>query len=197
MTENIVYVIRLELSAVLCPPCLLTLHSHTLHTHSRAPLDSWSSTPGWHTSQIYISSPGFSLLHPPSPGLSFSFPDLPLSSMFWMVPLSCSGTSKTCPKVNPPSLSPTLLPCPHWLLFRHLHLHLWHHLLTNSSWLETSLLDFPGGVVVKYPSCNEGEMGSPGLGTKTPHASGQQNSCATTTKCKESVEKKTATQAFR
>ena len=117
--------------------------------------------------------------------------------MFWMVPLSCSGTSKTCPKVNPPSLSPTLLPCPHWLLFRHLHLHLWHHLLTNSSWLETSLLDFPGGVVVKYPSCNEGELGSPGLGTKTPHASGEQNSHATTTKCKESVEKKRATRAFR
>ena len=50
--------------------------------------------------------------------------------------------------------------------------------------------------MVKYSSCNEGEMGSPGLETKIPHASGQQNS-STTTECKESMEKKRATWTFR
>ena len=34
--------------------------------------------------------------------------------------------------------------------------------------------DFPGGPVVKNPSCNAGEAGSvPCRGTKTPHAMGQ------------------------
>ena len=39
--------------------------------------------------------------------------------------------------------------------------------------------DFPGGPVVKNPSCNAGDAGSiPGRGTKIPHAVGQLSLCA-------------------
>ena len=42
--------------------------------------------------------------------------------------------------------------------------------------------DFPGGPVVKNPSCNAGHASSvPGRGTKIPHAVGQLSLCATTT----------------
>ena len=42
--------------------------------------------------------------------------------------------------------------------------------------------DFPGGPVVKNPSCNTGDSSSiPGLGTKIPHATGQLSLRATTT----------------
>ena len=42
--------------------------------------------------------------------------------------------------------------------------------------------DFPGGPVVKNPSCNAGDQGSiPGRGTKTPHAEEQLSQSATTT----------------
>ena len=42
--------------------------------------------------------------------------------------------------------------------------------------------DFPGGPVVKNPSCNTGDAGSiPGQGTKIPHAMGQLSSWVATT----------------
>ena len=45
--------------------------------------------------------------------------------------------------------------------------------------------DFPGGPVVKNLPYNAGDTGSiPGQGTKIPHAVGQLNPCATTTKPK-------------
>ena len=41
--------------------------------------------------------------------------------------------------------------------------------------------DFPGGLVVKNPPANVGDMGSiPGPGIKSPHVAGQLNPCATT-----------------
>ena len=41
--------------------------------------------------------------------------------------------------------------------------------------------DFPGGPVVKNPSCNAGDAGSiPGQGTKIPHATGLLSPRATT-----------------
>ena len=44
-----------------------------------------------------------------------------------------------------------------------------------------NIRDFPGGPVVKNPSCNAGDTGSiPGRGTKIPHAAGQLSPCATT-----------------
>ena len=46
---------------------------------------------------------------------------------------------------------------------------------------EYAYRDFPGGPVVKNPSCNAGEAGSiPGLGTKIQHAAGQLSPRATT-----------------
>ena len=42
--------------------------------------------------------------------------------------------------------------------------------------------DFPGGPVVKNPSCNAEDTSSiPGQGTKIPHDSGQLSLCAITT----------------
>ena len=41
--------------------------------------------------------------------------------------------------------------------------------------------DFPGGPVVKNPSCNAEDAGLiPGRGTKIPHAEGQLSPCAAT-----------------
>ena len=41
--------------------------------------------------------------------------------------------------------------------------------------------DFPGGIVVKNPPSNAGDLGSiPGLGTRIPHTTGQPSSRAAT-----------------
>ena len=48
--------------------------------------------------------------------------------------------------------------------------------------LQVSTWDFPGGPVVKSPSCNAGDVGLiPGQGTKISHAMGQLSPGATTT----------------
>ena len=57
----------------------------------------------------------------------------------------------------------------------------------GESWLgkagkENSCLVLPGGPVLKNQSSNAKDISSiPGWGTKIPHATGQQTSCATTT----------------
>ena len=41
--------------------------------------------------------------------------------------------------------------------------------------------DFPGGLVIKNPSCNAGDTGSiPGQGSKIPHSTGQLSPCTAT-----------------
>ena len=48
--------------------------------------------------------------------------------------------------------------------------------------IKTRYGDFPGGLVVKNPPSNAGDVGSiPGQGTKIPHAAGKLSPCATTT----------------
>ena len=48
--------------------------------------------------------------------------------------------------------------------------------------IEIAKRDFPGGPVVKNPSCNAGDAGLiPGRGTKIPHAAGQLSPHAATT----------------
>ena len=57
----------------------------------------------------------------------------------------------------------------------------------------SSLLDFPGGPMVKTPPCNAGDMGSiPGQGTKIPHVMEQLSPSNTTTKAMHCTARATA-----
>ena len=48
----------------------------------------------------------------------------------------------------------------------------------HSSCKDKAVRNFPGGPVVKNPSCNAGDTGSiPGRGTKIPHAAGHAPMC--------------------